>query len=146
VIEEVGKPLVWCGLDWLQLMQAPRRGATRHAELEDIMRDLVKLAHGVGIPILVAAQVDKQSALSGHVRVEAIRDSSSIRNLATTSIHIVLDTSGNGASPPDRLTPARFEITKSRNGPKGHVKALFDGSHMRFVAFDERHGEAPRHG
>jgi replicative DNA helicase len=145
VIEASGKPLVWCGLDWLQLMQAPRRGATRHQELEDIMRDLVKLAHDVQIPILIAAQVDKQSALSGHVRVEAIRDSSSIGNMATTSIHIVLDPPA-AAPNGDRAVPipARFEIVKSRNGPKGHVNALFDGSHMRFLAIDERHTDVTR--
>jgi replicative DNA helicase len=140
VMVEAGQ-LVWCGIDWIQLMQTMRRGATRHMELEEIMRDLVKLAHDARVPIMVAAQVDKQSALSGTMRVEAIRDSSSIGNMAATAIHIVLEPTGNGTCPP--LSPARFEITKSRHGPKGHVKALFDGPHLRFVPVDERH-TAPR--
>jgi replicative DNA helicase len=133
VADDCGRPPVWVGIDWAQRLRPSRQRESRVAELDDLADEIIETAMTVGIPIMLAAQVDKHSAMTGAVRAETVRGGLGMAFAASVMITIVLEDS-NGQD--DRR--GTLVVTKGRNIPEATIPVMLRGPFAQFVELDNR--------
>jgi replicative DNA helicase len=133
VTDDCGRPPVWAAIDWGQRLRPTRRRESRVAELDDLADEIMETAMTVKIPIMVAAQIDKHSAMSGAVRAETVRGGLGMAFAASVMIAIVLEDS---TGQDDRR--GSLVITKGRNIPEATIPVMLCGPFAQFVELDER--------
>lgn len=125
-------------IDYVQLMRSETKGrANRNEELTEISAGLKAMAGDLGVPIIVAAQLNRQAAGSENERprLSHFRDSGSLE--ADCDIAILLHRIDAKA---DRTQPVAVDliVEKNRTGTCGPVPTMFVG---KFHRFEERHDE-----
>jgi len=118
-IRSMARPLVKSGkigaifIDYLQLMKGSGQYEARHEQVAEISRDLKNLAMELKIPVIVAAQLKRES-FGRRPRIDDIRESSAIEQDADT---ILLIHPKSSEVEPDSLRyPAEIIVGKRRNG------------------------------
>ena len=111
-------------VDYLQLMQAPKRKEGRNWELGELTRSLKNFAVECGIPIIVAAQLNRDSDDTERPSIRSIRDSGEIE--AHASKVLLMWKTGK-----DNLVAV--DVAKNRQGRTGVTQFEFDGQHMTFT-------------
>ncbi len=129
-------------VDYLQLMHAPG-SESRQTEVATISRGLKALGRELNIPIIVMAQLNRQSEerQGNEPRMSDLRESGAIEQDADV---VLLIHRPEYYKPEDESLKgmAKLIIAKQRNGPVGTVELTY---HNRYTRFDnrKRFGESP---
>lgn len=137
-------------VDYLQLVESDgasssRRGPdTRAEEVAQITRAMKKLAKDLGIPIVLAAQLNRESEKGGksqRPRLANLRESGAVEQDA--NVVIFLHRAGD-AEEGEISREITNILEKSRNSRTGDVGSLFRGSFQRFYEAASEPGEDAR--
>ena len=121
-------------IDYLQLMQSPRKSENRQQEVSEISRNLKILARELQVPVLCASQLNRGVEMRADKRplLGDLRESGSIEQDADLVMFIYRDEVYN----PD--TEARGEaeliLAKHRNGPTGTIRLAFMNQYTKFAS------------
>jgi replicative DNA helicase len=134
-------------IDYLQLLKSPtRRGQeNRQIEIAEISSGIKALAKELQIPIIVLAQLNRESEKrdGGKPRLSDLRESGSIEQdadvvgLLVRSAYYAKDEEERA----DKEGEAELIIAKQRNGPTGEVPLTFLKEFTRFETRDTSHSE-----
>jgi len=122
-------------VDYLQLMYSSGRVENRQQEVAEISRALKALARELNIPVVVIAQLNRQTeGREGHrPRMSDLRESGAIEQDADVVLLIHREDYYHQGSPgytPTNL--AEIIIAKQRNGPVGKIDLVWDARSTRF--------------
>jgi replicative DNA helicase len=108
-------------VDYLQLMASPGRTESRQQEVSDLSRGLKKLSKEVEIPVVAAAQLNRNPDTRSDKRPQLsdLRESGSIEQDADVVILIDRPDAHDPQSP--RAGEVDFIVAKHRDGPTGTV-------------------------
>lgn len=120
-------------VDYLQLM-AGADGEKRHAQIEEITRNLKSLAKELDIAVLLLSQLSRKTEESRRPKLSHLRDSGSIEQDADVVLFIhreeVDDPETNWKNYAD------IHVAKNRQGALGRIGATYIGHQVRFENFD----------
>jgi replicative DNA helicase len=113
-------------VDYLQLMNVPR-GESRQVEVAGLSRGFKLAAKSLGIPIIVAAQLNRagEQRADKTPRLTDLRESGAIEQDADVVILLHVDENKPGV--------LEAHIAKQRNGPRGVVELGWQGQFSRVV-------------
>lgn len=126
-------------LDYLQLMRAGIKTENRTQEVGHISRSLKALSKELNVPILAAAQLnrDVEKRASSRPQLSDLRESGDIE----ADADVVLFLHQPDPQPTAELQPTEIVIAKHRNGPTGAVPSLFRKSTTKFENAEVYHLE-----
>jgi replicative DNA helicase len=121
-------------IDYLQLMQSPRRSENRQQEVSEISRSLKILSKELNIPVLCASQLNRgvESRTDKRPFLGDLRESGSIEQDSDMVMFIYRDEVYNPDS--DAKGEAELIIAKHRNGPTGKVRLAFMNQYTKFAS------------
>lgn len=125
-------------IDYLQLMQSPRRDGNRVQEVSDISRGLKILARELDVPILALSQLSRAvEGRTSHVPLLSdLRESGALEQDADVVMFIYREELYDRET--DKKGIAEIHIAKHRNGPIGVVPLRFDAHTTRFQTLSYR--------
>ena len=120
-------------VDYLQLITPELRGETREREVSEIARRLKSLALDLEVPVLVAAQLNRDPEYRQDKKpmLADLRESDAIAQAADLVILLHREDAYERESP--RAGEADFIVAKNRHGPTATVTVAFQGHYSRFV-------------
>lgn len=145
---------VFC-VDYLQLMTSGGRHESRQVEVAEISRGLKALAKELAVPMIVVAQLNRESESrsNNRPRMSDLRESGAIEQDADVIMlvhreeqHHVGNDEWRRANA-DKIGLAEIIIAKNRNGPAGSVELEWRGDITWFGTRDQRahaYGEYPQ--
>jgi replicative DNA helicase len=120
-------------VDYLQLMQGPRRSENRQQEISEISRSLKILARELNVPVIAVSQLSRNVEYRADKRpmLADLRESGSIEQDADVVVFIYRDEVYN----PDTTDKGVAEVlvAKHRNGPVGRLKLTFLENYTKFA-------------
>jgi replicative DNA helicase len=123
-------------IDYLQLMQGPKKAESREREISSISGSLKALAKELDVPIIALSQLNRQVETRGDKRPQLsdLRESGSIEQDADMVIFVHRPETYGMEMDHDELTKGRADIIigKQRNGPTGEVKLHFHKEYTKF--------------
>jgi replicative DNA helicase len=121
-------------VDYLQLMQSPRRSENRQQEVSEISRSLKILAKELQVPVLCASQLNRMVETRSDKRpfLGDLRESGSIEQDSDMVMFIYRDEVYNPDS--DARGEAELIVAKHRNGPTGMVRLAFMNQYTKFAS------------
>ena len=138
-------PLGLIAVDYLQLMRSGSRQAqnSREREIGEISNGLKALAKELGVPVLVLAQLNRESekrgggrdgAKKGVPRMSDLRESGNIEQDADVIglLHRDAYFAESDDEKKESAGAAKLIVAKNRNGPTGDVPLTFIADLMRF--------------
>jgi replicative DNA helicase len=125
-------------VDYLQLMKGTGRHESREREIADITWSLKSMARQYEIPVILLAQLNRNSEQRGDRRPvkSDLRESGAIEN--DSDIVILIHRPDMGDPDHPRPGEAEFIVDKNRTGPLGARTVMFQGHFGRFVSLDHR--------
>ena len=118
-------------VDYIGLVRPEQSLGNRVNEISQITRDLKALAMELGVVVVAAAQLNRDSAkLSRRPVLSDLRESGSIEQDANVVIFVHDDGQGEGEYGARRM---ELILAKNRQGQRGIIRTVFRGSVMRFV-------------
>ena len=141
-------------IDYLQLMKSGEAGSneSRQVEVAAISGGLKKLAKDLQVPVLVLAQLNRESEKDqgngkGDVlpKLSHLRESGAIEQDADVVVflHRKRDESKDGNAEANRVgVDAKLIVEKNRNGKTGIVELLLFPSLIEFRSVDHRYDDA----
>lgn len=130
-LDRIGQRPKLIVIDYLQLMKLGQRSENRQVEVSEISRNMKLLARETNIPIMVLAQVNRESEKRTDKKPTSsdLRESGAIE--ANADIVLLLHSPSNGE--PEHPQTGRLEVIvdKNRQGRKGTVELAFQGHYGR---------------
>ncbi|MEE9312742.1 MAG: replicative DNA helicase [Planctomycetota bacterium] len=132
-------------VDYIQLFEGEGK-MDRHLVIGQFSRGLKKLAKELDVPVIAAAQLnrDVEKGVLRRPRLSDLRESGSLEQDADTVTFIYKqterDSEGNAQGDCD---PCTLIVAKNRNGPVGDVKCNFHRKHTKFTEVTYRHENEP---
>lgn len=125
-----GTPAQMVVIDYLQLMQAPK-AANRQESVSILSRELHLLGVEYGIPVVVAAQLNRgpEGRTDKKPTLSDLRESGAIEQDA--SVVILLHRPEFYDKDTEHLGEMQLIVAKNRNGETGEVTVRFLGRHMK---------------
>ena len=119
-------------IDYIQLIQPEDRRAPRQEQVAQISRRTKMLARELGIPVIVLAQINRNSEeREGNIpRISDLRESGSLEQDADT---VMLLHRPDRLNPGERMGEIDVIIAKQRSGPTGTVTLKFERSKSKFT-------------
>jgi replicative DNA helicase len=119
-------------IDYLQLVETcGRNGRNRYEQISEISRGVKRLAREFNIPVVVLAQLNRESEKeSRKPRLSDLRDSGSIEQDADI---ILMPSPQSGQDPQADTLVIDLIIAKQRNGPRCTVPLVFLKRYAKFV-------------
>jgi replicative DNA helicase len=146
-------------VDYLQLVQNPKRNGTRENEVSEISRALKNLAQELQIPIVAVSQLNRESVKRDEVKrtgkqeqpsrpavrqpkLHDLRESGAIEQDANAVVflHNPNPESEDGAAP--TREPFGVIVAKQRLGKRGYSRVLPDLEHAQFHSYQSTGPEA----
>lgn len=125
-------------VDYLQLMQGPRRAENRQQEISEISRSLKILARELQVPVIAVSQLSRAVEQRQDKRpiLADLRESGAIEQDSDIVMFIYRDEIYN----PDTTEKGTAElvVAKHRNGPVGNVKLTFLPNYTKFADYAAR--------
>lgn len=127
-------------IDYLQLMQSPRKSENRQQEVSEISRNLKILARELEVPVICASQLNRGVEYRADKRplLGDLRESGSIEQDSDIVMFIYRDEVYNQDS--EARGEAELIIAKHRNGPTGTVRLAFMNQYTKFASIARGHG------
>jgi replicative DNA helicase len=131
-------------VDYLQLINAPREGENRQAEISFISRSLKALARELRTPVIALSQLSRAPEQRGGDRrpmLSDLRDSGAIEQDADLVMFIYRAEMYKSVLEKDaeaREGTAELNLAKHRNGPTGTITLAFRKECTRFADYTER--------
>ena len=121
-------------VDYLQLMQSPRKSENRQQEVSDISRNLKILARELGVPVLCASQLNRGVEMRSDKRplLGDLRESGALEQDADMVCFIYRDEFYNPDS--EAKGEAELIVAKHRNGPTGTIRLAFMNQYTKFAS------------
>lgn len=121
-------------IDYLQLMQSPRKSENRQQEVSEISRNLKILARELEIPVICAAQLNRGVEYRADKRplLGDLRESGSLEQDSDLVMFIYRDEVYNPDS--EARGEAELIVAKHRNGPTGTVRLAFMNQYTKFAS------------
>lgn len=125
-------------VDYLQLMQGPRRVENRQQEISEISRSLKILARELGVPVIAVSQLSRavEQRQDKRPMLADLRESGALEQDSDLVMFIYRDEIYNPDST-ERGT-AELIVAKHRNGPVGSVKLTFLPNYTKFADYASR--------
>jgi replicative DNA helicase len=119
-------------LDYLQLMQGPKRVENRQQEISEISRSLKALSKELSIPLIAVSQLSRavEARADHRPQLSDLRESGSIEQDADLVLLLLRDEYYQPTEENKGL--AEIMIAKQRNGPVGSLKLAFIKEYTRF--------------
>ena len=132
-------------IDYLQLMQSPRRVENRVQEVSQMTRSLKIMAKDLGVPILLLSQLsrasEKRDKKSRYPLLSDLRESGSIEQDADVVIFLQREDYYEDERTDDNIGKARIIIAKQRSGPTGAIQVKWRGEYTKYEEIDLIHDE-----
>jgi replicative DNA helicase len=127
-------------IDYLQLMQSPRRSENRQQEVSDISRALKIMARDLEVPVICASQLNRgvEYRSDKHPLLADLRESGSIEQDSDLVMFLYRDEVYNPDT--EHKGEAELIVAKHRNGPTGVVRLAFMNQYTRFASFAKESG------
>ncbi|MGH2820991.1 MAG: replicative DNA helicase [Actinomycetota bacterium] len=127
-------------IDYLQLMQSPRRSENRQQEVSDISRSLKIMARELEVPVICASQLNRGVEYRADKRplLADLRESGSIEQDSDLVMFLYRDEVYNPDT--EHKGEAELILAKHRNGPTGLVRLAFMNQYTKFASFAKGHG------
>jgi replicative DNA helicase len=121
-------------IDYLQLMQSPRRSENRNQEVSEISRSLKILARELEVPVLCASQLNRgvESRSDKRPMLGDLRESGAIEQDADMVMFLYRDEFYNQET--EHKGEAELIIAKHRNGPTGMIHLAFMNQYTKFAS------------
>ena len=121
-------------IDYLQLMQSPRRSENRQQEVSEISRSLKILARELQVPVICASQLNRMVETRADKRplLGDLRESGSIEQDSDLVMFIYRDEVYNPDT--EHRGEAELHVAKHRNGPTGKVTLAFMNQYTKFAS------------
>ena len=134
-------------IDYLGLMQSEERIDNKAQMIESITNNLKRMAKEFGIPVIVCAQLNRESEKQTGIEskrptLSNLRDSGAIEQDADVVMFIYRPGEYDKESP-EKQTQAEVIIAKNRHGSQGTVKMSWLGQFTKFITLEEDRLEAP---
>jgi replicative DNA helicase len=122
-------------VDYLQLMQSPRKSENRQQEVSEISRALKIMSKELDVPVLCASQLNRAVEARADKRpfLGDLRESGSIEQDSDMVMFIYRDEVYNPDS--DARGEAELIVAKHRNGPTGSIRLAFMNQYTKFASF-----------
>lgn len=140
-------------LDYAQLLTTRKRTASEYEKLSAVSRALKALTLDLGIPVVAAAQVNRNSAQGVGLRAPTLAELRGSGSLEQDGDNVILlhrieshdDSALSGKSYKDRYPGLlekvqgrnwqllTFDVAKQRQGATARAWCVFDSAHMRFI-------------
>lgn len=120
------------GIDYVQLIQSAKAYGVREQEVADVARNLKALAVELGVPIIVAAQINRshEQGTDRRPQMSSLRESGELEQTADMVGFLYRDDYYDEQAENDGQT--ELILRKNRNGPIGTVHLQFMKSIMTF--------------
>lgn len=121
-------------VDYLQLMQSPRRSENRQQEVSEISRGLKILARDLEVAVVCASQLNRGVEMRSDKRplLGDLRESGSIEQDSDLVMFLYRDEVYNKDS--EARGEAELILAKHRNGPTGTVRLAFMNQYTKFAS------------
>lgn len=124
-------------IDYLQLLEPESNREPRHEQVAKISRRLKGLARELKIPLLVLAQLNRQTTTSKDNRpaLSHLRESGAIEQDADVVVfcHRPAYYSGERPQGSERTETAELIVAKNRQGPTGKIDVLWSGAWTSYL-------------
>ncbi|MBR3888559.1 MAG: replicative DNA helicase [Clostridia bacterium] len=126
-------------IDYLQLMDASKAGASRQADISEISRSLKVLAREIGVPIIALSQLSRAPEQRPDHRpmLSDLRESGSIEQDADIVMFLYRDDYYNPET--EKKNVAEVIVAKNRAGSTGTTEVLWLNQYTKFVNLDKYH-------
>jgi replicative DNA helicase len=120
-------------IDYLQLMQSPKRSENRQQEVSEISRALKIMAKDLDVPVVCASQLNRGVEYRSDKRplLGDLRESGSIEQDSDLVMFIYRDEVYNPDS--EQKGEAELIVAKHRNGPTGLLRLAFMNQYTKFA-------------
>lgn len=127
-------------IDYLQMMQSPRKFESREREIADISRNLKLLAKDLDCPVLALSQLNRnlENRPDKRPRPSDLRESGSLEQDSDLVMFLYRDAIYNETDDPDLRAKTELIIGKQRSGPTGTVLLTFQDEITRFDSYTDR--------
>jgi replicative DNA helicase len=123
-------------IDYLQLVETSGGSERRYEQVSEISRGVKRLAREFSVPVLVLAQLNRESERDARKpRLSDLRDSGSIEQDADV---VLLPTRREGQDEQSDVVGVEINIAKQRNGPLGRVPLEFLKRYAKFIESGQR--------
>ena len=130
-------------VDYIQLLNAPNKEASRQQEISYISRSLKALAKELNVPVVALSQLSRAvESRSDHRPIMSdLRESGAIEQDADVVLFVYRKFVYSKNEEDEGL--GEIILSKHRNGPTGLVKVAFVDKYARFVNLEYSHTEYP---
>lgn len=132
-MRRAGQPAAVCLIDYLQLMSSPKKTESRQQEVSSISRDLKLLAKDMGLPIVVAAQLNRGPEQRSNKRpaLSDLRESGAVEQDSDVVILLHREDAYEKESP--KAGEIDLIVAKHRQGPTATITAAFQGHYSKIA-------------
>ena len=132
-------------IDYLGLMQSESRTDNKAQEIEKITNNLKRMAKEFGVPVIVCAQLNRESektqdkngtSVGKKPTLSSLRDSGAIEQDADV-VMFIYRPGEYDKNDPEKQTQAEVIIAKNRHGSQGSVKMNWLGRFTKFITLEE---------
>jgi replicative DNA helicase len=133
-------------IDYLQLVESEDRRLPRHEQVGTTMRRLREIAHEAELPVIVLAQLNRESESRNDPRpkLSDLRESGDIEQDSDVVLLLHNPLGVDGRRQSGTVQEVEVEVAKHRNGQTGSIILIHNRAMVRFEAGEKEGSAFPR--